>query len=299
MSGTPILSSEEKPRRTTSKGLSVKNKNKMCSILGFILYLKENGKMDEIEAKNLMEELPLYSTARVQSEFFDNEIFDLKKVEVELWKPMVVENKLIKKNAKKNKNNKKNGLPLLPSDEEGGVVVVVGEVEVEEEVSTKKKKPTKKPTKPKKVKETETEVEVEVAEPVIDQEDNNKKRGRKAKKTIVKFNNVIVDDELENKPDQFEELLNDMLLDTNANANANASDEEVVNVNENDLDKVLRELEMEDFGGEEDVVVTTTTPATKKVSKKEKKGKLEDEEPPQVKVVKEKVVKEKVKKDKK
>jgi hypothetical protein len=288
MSGTPILS-EEKPRRTTSKGLSVKNKNKMCSILGFILYLKENGKMDEIEAKNLMEELPLYSTARVQSEFFDNEIFDLKKVEVELWKPMVVENKLIKKNAKKNKNNKKNG---LPSDEEGGVVVVVGEVE-----ATKKQKPTKKPTKPKKVKETETETEVEAeaVEPVIDKEDNNKKRGRKAKKTIVKFNNVIVDDELENKPDQFEELLNDMLLDTNANANT-SSDEEVVNVNENDLDKVLRELEMEDFGGEEDVVVTpATTPPSKKVSKKEKK----EEPPQQVKVVKEKVVKEKVKKDKK
>jgi hypothetical protein len=122
--GTPILTnkSEEKEKqpRRTSKGLSVKNKNKMCSILGFILYLKENGKLDETEAKNMMEELPLYNTARVQSEFFDNEIFDLKKVEVELWKPMVVENKLNKKNAKKNKNknnNKKNGLPLPPKDE--------------------------------------------------------------------------------------------------------------------------------------------------------------------------------------
>jgi hypothetical protein len=285
---TPILTtqqqSEEKQPRRTSKGLSVKNKNKMCSILGFILYMKENGKMDEIEAKKMMEELPLYSTARVQSEFFDNEIFDLKKVEVELWKPMVIENKLIKKNAKKNKNNKKNGLSLSLSEN----------IENNEEVSIKKTK--SKPVKKVKVVE---EVEVEVAETEVETEvetetkdkdkdkknDNNKKRGRKAKKSIVKFNNDVGLEE--DKPDQLEELLNDMLLDT--------SDE--VKVNENDLDKVLRELEMEDFGGEgEEVSAPTTTPTTpppsKKVSKKEKKDESQSQ---QVKV---KVVKEKVKKGK-
>ena len=118
MAGTPILpptqtqtqtqtQKEEKKPRQVSKGLSVKDKNKMCSILGFILYLKESGKMDETEAKCLMEELPLYSISRIQTEFFAQEAFDLKKVEVELWKPMVVENKLDKKNKKQEKEKEK------------------------------------------------------------------------------------------------------------------------------------------------------------------------------------------------
>jgi signal transduction histidine kinase len=106
MTGTPILKEEKKVTRQVSKGLSVKNKNKMCSILGFLLYLKESGKMDETEAKRLMEELPLYSISRIQTEFLEQDAFDLKKVEVELWKPMVVENKLIKKTEKKEKKEK-------------------------------------------------------------------------------------------------------------------------------------------------------------------------------------------------
>ena len=107
MAGTPILKEEKKvATRQVSKGLSVKNKNKMCSILGFLLYLKESGKMDETEAKRLMEELPLYSISRIQTEFLEQDAFDLKKVEVELWKPMVVENKLNKKAEKKRKERK-------------------------------------------------------------------------------------------------------------------------------------------------------------------------------------------------
>ena len=107
MAGTPILKEEKKvATRQVSKGLSVKNKNKMCSILGFLLYLKESGKMDETEAKRLMEELPLYSISRIQTEFLEQDAFDLKKVEVELWKPMVAENKLNKKIEKKEKPKK-------------------------------------------------------------------------------------------------------------------------------------------------------------------------------------------------
>ena len=107
MTGTPILpQKEEKKVRQVSKGLSVKDKNKMCSIMGFLLYLKESGKMDETEAKRLMEELPLYSISRIQTEFFGQEAFDLKKVEVELWKPMVAENKINKKNKKTEEKEK-------------------------------------------------------------------------------------------------------------------------------------------------------------------------------------------------
>lgn len=124
MSNTPILNQIEdgaeviKTQRQPSKALSVKDKNKMCSIMGFILYLKETGKLDEESAKEMMEELPLYSTAKVQIEYFAQEVFDLKKVELELWKPMVVEHKLNKKNEKNEKKKNKEEQKLNKSKKE-------------------------------------------------------------------------------------------------------------------------------------------------------------------------------------
>jgi len=92
MNTTNFTSSIQKNVKPTNN-LSKKNKDKMCSILGFILYMKETGKMTEIETKSMMVELPLYSTAKVQTEFFNQEVFDLKKIESEVWKPMIKEQK--------------------------------------------------------------------------------------------------------------------------------------------------------------------------------------------------------------
>lgn len=219
MAGTPILKERKEEKkvatRQVSKGLSVKNKNKMCSILGFLLYLKESGKMDETEAKRLMEELPLYSISRIQTEFLEQDAFDLKKVEVELWKPMVVENKLNKKTEKK-----------------------------------------EKPKKERKVKNAADE-----------NADESKKRGRKAKKQIIEFNNnnnagtVTCDSE---SSDQLEELLNEMLETGEEQEQA----KEVQQVNESDLDAVLRELEEGELE-EENMVVP--------VGKKAEKAKVEKE----------------------
>jgi peptidyl-tRNA hydrolase len=222
MTGTPILPKEEKKVRQVSKGLSVKDKNKMCSIMGFLLYLKESGKMEETEAKRLMEELPLYSISRIQTEFFGQDAFDLKKVEVELWKPMVVENKL-------NKKNKKN----------------------EEKEKPKKERKSKKNSSSDDV--------------VVD--DATKKRGRKAKKQIIEFENTntIV------KEDQLEELLNEMLEE---------EEEKVVKqvVNEEDLDAVLRELEEGELVEEkmEEVVVVPVPNQPVKVKKDKKTTKKEE-----------------------
>lgn len=235
MAGTPILKEEKKvATRQVSKGLSVKNKNKMCSILGFLLYLKENGKIDETEAKRLMEELPLYSISRIQTEFLEQDAFDLKKVEVELWKPMVVENKLNKKTEKKEKPKKERKVKKTTDDEN-----------VDENVETKK-------------------------------------RGRKAKKQIIEFNNnttgTVTCDSEGNKSsssDQLEELLNEML------ETPEEEKEGLKEVNESDLDAVLRELEDGELE-EENMVVPP--PPTKKAEKtggkgKNKKDKKEEEEP--------------------
>jgi hypothetical protein len=97
---TNFTSSIQKNVKPTNN-LSKKNKDKMCSILGFILYMKETGKMTEIETKSMMVELPLYSTAKVQTEFFNQEVFDLKKIESEVWKPMIKEQKTEQKTEEK------------------------------------------------------------------------------------------------------------------------------------------------------------------------------------------------------
>lgn len=241
MAGTPILKERKEEKkvatRQVSKGLSVKNKNKMCSILGFLLYLKESGKMDETEAKRLMEELPLYSISRIQTEFLEQDAFDLKKVEVELWKPMVVENKLNKKTEKKEKKEK--------------------------------------PKKERKVKNADDE-NAGAGETVA--VDETKKRGRKAKKQIIEFNNnnagtVTCDSE---SSDQLEDLLNEML-------ETSEEEEQAKEVNESDLDAVLRELEEGELE-EENMVVDVPVepveppPPTKKAEKAKAKAKPEKAE---------------------
>jgi len=248
MAGTPILKEEKVATRQVSKGLSVKNKNKMCSILGFLLYLKENGKIDETEAKRLMEELPLYSISRIQTEFLEQDAFDLKKVEVELWKPMVVENKLNKKAEKKEKKEK--------------------------------------PKKERKVKKTTDDENV-------DENVETKKRGRKAKKQIIEFNNTTgtVTCDMEGSSDQLEELLNEM-LETSDEEKELKEEQELKEVNESDLEAVLRELEEGELEEENMVVpvvvpvpIVLVPPPTKKAEKtggkgKNKKDKKEEDKPP-------------------
>jgi hypothetical protein len=266
MTGTPILPppKEEKKVRQVSKGLSVKDKNKMCSIMGFLLYLKESGKIDETEAKRLMEELPLYSISRIQTEFFGQEAFDLKKVEVELWKPMVAENKLNKKNKKTEEKEKGKG----------------------------------KPKKERKVKKNVVVNDDVVVDDVVVVVDDTKKRGRKAKKQIIEFdNNTTTIGEVKAKEDQLEELLNEML-----ETETETEEEEVVKVNEADLDAVLRELEEGELV-EEKMIVEVVVPVVvkakkdKKVNNKKEKSeeKSEEQEEPTTTNKKEKEPKKKVK----
>jgi hypothetical protein len=247
MTGTPILRTgtetqeevkevkEVKKQRQPSKSLSVKDKNKMCSILGFILYMKEQGKLSDEEARGMMEELPLFSTARAQIEFFEQEVFDLKKVEVELWKPMVVENRQNKKNKKIEKKNKK--------EEE----VKAKEEEVKEKEPVKKEKKTRAKVADKK------EVEGEEV----------KKRGRKQKKQIVEFNEEVT---TINHVDPLDDLLNGMI--------EKPAELEPGEINENDLDDILKEMDMDAEKTEEVVVVVEAEKElVEEELKEDKKGK--------------------------
>jgi hypothetical protein len=238
MAGTPILppttQKEEKKPRQVSKGLSVKDKNKMCSILGFLLLLKETGKIDETEAKRLMEELPLYSISRIQTEYFAQDAFDLKKIEVELWKPMVVENKLDKKNKKLEKTTKPK--PKKERKQKENKNSKISEPEPEQKPDDDEQlQPPSNENKP------------------SDDEQPVKKRGRKTKKQIIEFKESSESSSA--SEDKLEDLFNEMLHTNNNNNNHENqnqdtdTDEEkkknTVTVDEADLDAVLRELEVD------------------------------------------------------
>lgn len=241
---------KEKKTRQPSKSLSVKDKNKMCSILGFLLYMKETGKIDEDEAKRMMEELPLYSTARVQIEFFEQEVFDLKKVELELWKPMVAENKKNKKTKKTKKNDE------IKKEEDNNL-------EKEEEKKQKKQR------KPREKKEGE-----EV-----------KKRGRKVKQQIVQFNEE--EDVVVHNNDGVDDLLNDML---GGNGDGDGEREDLDFCENLDLDvELLGEInkhldtildEINDEAEEKELVEEEMIKEdVKEVEKKKKERKVKPKEP--------------------
>jgi len=89
--------------RTKAKGFAQKDKKTMYSIMGFMLYLKEQGVLGEEKVMECLESLPLYKTAAEKTAFFQQDMFDTKRVEDEIFKPMV----LAHKNAKKQKKVKK------------------------------------------------------------------------------------------------------------------------------------------------------------------------------------------------
>jgi hypothetical protein len=89
--------------RTKAKGFAQKDKKTMYSIMGFMLYLKEQGVLGEEKVMECLESLPLYKTAAEKTAFFQQDMFDTKRVEDEIFKPMVVAHK----NAKKVKKVKK------------------------------------------------------------------------------------------------------------------------------------------------------------------------------------------------
>ena len=135
----------------------------------------------------------------------------------------------------------------------------------------------------------------------VDENVETKKRGRKAKKQIIEFNNnnttgTVTCDSEGNKSssDQLEELLNEML------ETPEEEKEGLKEVNESDLDAVLRELEDGELEEENMVVPPPTKKAEKTGGKgKNKKDKKEEEEPKEEEEEEKKVTTTTNKKDKK
>jgi len=93
--------------KVKAKAFAQKDKKTLYSIMGFMMLLKEQGVLEEDKVIECLEALPLYKTAAEKTGFFEQDVFDTKKVEDELYKPMVLDYKKAKKEKRQVKKEKK------------------------------------------------------------------------------------------------------------------------------------------------------------------------------------------------
>jgi hypothetical protein len=93
--------------KVKAKAFAQKDKKTLYSIMGFMMLLKEQGVLEEDKVIECLEALPLYKTAAEKTAFFEQDVFDTKKVEDELYKPMVLDYKKAKKEKRQVKKEKK------------------------------------------------------------------------------------------------------------------------------------------------------------------------------------------------
>jgi hypothetical protein len=226
--------------RVKAKAFAQKDKKTMYSIMGFLLNLKEQGILEDEKVMECLEALPLYKTAAEKTAFFQLEMFNTKKVEDELYKPMVSDYK----KAKKTKKEKK---PVM-----------------EGEVKEKKPRAKKAAVEGAEVKEKKPRVKKAAVE-------GEPKRGRKPKEQIVE----LAQEQSNNSVEEEESL--DILIQSMNQKEDSASVPVPVPLEDfqvEDVDDILRELEAEEIV-EPVVLVSTSTPVLKekkKAKSAEKKG---------------------------
>ena len=98
--------------KVKAKAFAQKDKKTLYSIMGFMMLLKEQGVLEEEKVMECLEALPLYKTAAEKTTFFEQDVFDTKKVEDELYKPMVLDYKKAKKEKRQVKKEKKEAVEV-------------------------------------------------------------------------------------------------------------------------------------------------------------------------------------------
>jgi hypothetical protein len=242
---------EKKPK---AKSLSQKDKKTLFSIMGFLLNLKEQGVLDDEKVMECLEALPLYKTAAEKTAFFQQDMFNTKKVEDELYKPMLSDYKKAKKEKRTKKEKKQvsaDGEKKKPRAKKTKVVADVEEnpvADVEEKlVADVEEKPVaNEPI----VKEKKPRAKKEVVE-------GEPKRGRKPKQQLVELAQDVSTDSVE------EESL-DMLIQS-----MNVKETAVEEIQVEDIDDMMRELEAEEIQEEKKVEETVSKPK-KKIQKVKK-----------------------------
>ena len=249
-----VVVNEVKAKKPKAKGFAARDKKVMYSILGFMILLKENGLVDEVKAIELMEALPLYQTAAEKTAFFAQDVFNTKRVENEIYKPMVADHK---KSKKAKRSRKPKAIPVV--EEEGKKIddntQVNDSTPKVEEVAVVAATPKEKKPRAKKSQEGE---------------ETKQKRGRKAKQQIVELQQVT--SESVPKEDQLDQLINTMGV-------------EPEEINVDDIDNMLQEMESETKPEPVSEPVVTKKTKAKKVVEKEP-GEVAETKPKKVKKAK-------------
>ena len=250
-----VVVNEVKAKKPKAKGFAARDKKVMYSILGFMILLKEKGLVDEVKAIELMEALPLYQTAAEKTAFFAQDVFDTKRVENEIYKPMVADHK---KSKKAKRSRKPKVLPVVV-EEEGKKIddntQVNDSTPKVEDVAVVAAAPKEKKPRAKKSQEGE---------------ETKQKRGRKAKQQIVELQQVT--SESVPKEDQLDQLINTMGV-------------EPEEINVDDIDNMLQEMESETKPEPVSEPVVTKKTKAKKVVEKEP-GEVAETKPKKVKKAK-------------
>jgi hypothetical protein len=219
--------------KKVSKTLTMNEKRAMYGILSFLVIVNRDGLLDDAKTQELMEHLPIFGTVSEKKLYLSQDMFDMKQIETDILKPMVLEHNQKKKEEKKKgkvsekksgevKEKKKRVYKKKEDVKEGE------EVEVKVEVKEKKKRVYKK----------KEEVKEEVKE---GEEVKEKKRGRKAKEQIVECKVDVNVNEGNSQEDQLAELVNQL---TDSNFELSFANPEDIDVD--DLDNLLSDMQEEE-----------------------------------------------------
>ena len=182
--------------KKVSKSLTMNEKRVMYGILSFLVIANRDGVLDDGKTQELMEYLPIFGTVVEKKTYLSQEMFDMKQIETDILKPMILEHNQKKKQEKKQEKKK-------------GKMSVKTETDGLKEVKEKKKRVNKKKEevmeevmeKNKRVNKKKEEVKEEVKE---------KKRGRKTKEQIVECKVDVNVNEGNSQEDQLAELVNQL-----------------------------------------------------------------------------------------
>lgn len=302
-----IAGTVEPKAKKVSKSLTMNEKRSMYNILSFLVIANRDGILDDAKTQELMEHLPIFGTISEKKAFLSQEMFDMKMIEKDILKPMVLEhnnNRRSDRESKKKQEKKEEKKKGKKEKEAEGVLPK----EVKPKVPKEPKEPKKRAPKKEKVVEGVEEVvkkdpkkrapkkkvedPVEPVEEVLLKEEvkkdpkkkvekEEKKRGRKAKQQIVECNTDVNVNAGNSQEDQLANLVNQLtsgsvleLKHPDQDPNQD-QDQDPEKIDLADLDEVLSNLE-EGEVQEENRVMTPRLPEVEVEVEVEKKGKGKD-----------------------
>ena len=160
-----VVVSEKK----VSKSLTMNEKRTLYGILSFLVIANRDGLLDDAKTHELIEHLPIFQTVPDKKAYLAQDMFDVKKTEKDILKPLILEHNHKLKMEKKMEKKAAKKEQKLREAAEGG----------------EKKEPKKRVSKKKAVVEQETVEEVPAIVEAVEQVQETVKEEKKEPKKKV------------------------------------------------------------------------------------------------------------------